>query len=76
MMSDELRTAIVGEIQKEMIGVIGDLTVIEVWLREGWDGTLDVITPVVPVIERTVTAAKEAVDKVLKLAIEYEHAMG
>ncbi|OPY68315.1 MAG: hypothetical protein A4E63_02031 [Syntrophorhabdus sp. PtaU1.Bin050] len=57
----------IGKIQGEMLGVMGDLIVTETWLQEGWTGTLEEITPVVPVIERTVTVAREAADKVLKL---------
>ena len=64
---NEQAKAIVAEIQSEMIGVIGDLELADVWLNEGWDGTLEKVTRVMPTLQTSIAGAREAVDKVLEL---------
>jgi hypothetical protein len=60
-------------IEGEMVSILGDLTVAQTWLCDGWDGTLEPVTNVIPVLERTVTAAKEAVERTLRLAQEFQN---
>lgn len=72
MESSEQVSDVISAIQSEMVNVLGDLTVAQVWLREGCTYESNTVSVVIPVLERTVTAAKEAVEKVLQLTQEVE----
>lgn len=63
------------KIQTEVANVLGGLILAETWLTEGWDGTLDQATYVMPDLTKAVTAAKEAMDRIFELAgVEVEKA--
>lgn len=63
------------KIQAEVTDVMGGLILADTWLTEGWDGTLDQATYVMPDLMKAVTAAKEAMDRIFELAgVEVEKA--
>lgn len=63
------------EIQFEITNVMGGLILAETWLTEGWDGTLDHATYVMPDLTKAVTAAREAMERIFELAgVEVEKA--
>ena len=64
---NEQAKAIIGEIQSEMLDVIGDLELADVWLHEGWDGSLEPVTHVMPTLQTSIAGVKEAVERVLEL---------
>lgn len=47
---------------------MGGLILAETWLTEGWDGTLDQATYVMPDLMKAVTAAKEAMERISDFA--------
>lgn len=64
------------EIQVEVTNVMGGLILAETWLTEGWDGSADQATYVMPDLTKAVTAAKEAMERIFELAgVEVEKAM-
>lgn len=56
------------KIQTEVANVMGGLILAETWLTEGWDGTLDQATYVMPDLMKAVTAAKEAMERISDFA--------
>ncbi len=64
----EERKDVLEEIQVEITNVMGGLILAETWLTEGWDGSADQATYVIPDLTKAVTAAKEAMERIFELA--------
>lgn len=71
----EERKDVLEEIQATVTDVMGGLILADTWLKEGWDGTLDHATYVMPDLTKAVTAAREAMERIFELAgVEVEKA--
>lgn len=66
-MSEETKNTL-EEIQTEVTVIMGGLILAETWLKEGWDGTLEKATHVMPDLTKTVTAARKAMERIFELA--------
>jgi len=72
----EERKDVLEEIQTEVTNVMGGLILAETWLSEGWDGSADQATYVMPDLMKAVTAAKEAMERIFELAgVQMERAV-
>lgn len=65
---EEERKDVLEEIRVEVTNVMGGLILAETWLTEGWDGTLEEATFVMPDLTKAVTTAREAMERIFELA--------
>ncbi|HOD75118.1 MAG TPA: hypothetical protein PKJ17_03760 [Syntrophorhabdaceae bacterium] len=65
---EEERNDVLEEIHAEATDVIGGLVLAETWLTGGWDGTLEKTTHVMPRLAGAVSAARQAMERILELA--------